>query len=376
VANDKPEDKTTMPGKLSVIILTRDKVEMTAHCLTSLAAALDGLDHEVLLWDNASTENLAAVHDCAGLFQSFRYFRSEENLSFSIANNLCAREATGDLLLFLNNDVFLRPDTVRNLISPFIEANGVGATGGKLLYPDEKSVQSAGIVQMLWGYPSNYAVCATPDDSRIQTAEERFALTGAMLCVPQEIFVKVGGFGERYQWGIEDVDLCLKIRAAEKEVIYLPNAVAVHCESVTLKNQPPPPRETTAENNYVVYRRTWDPVLVPEEQRYIRSLKEQGIQTVAIFGMGTAARGLSKILDENGIDVAVFTASDICESGEFLRHPVVPLHRLGQTCFDHLMVASQFFFEVEPQIRNYDPSGELIWPVLSRVEFGFGGQFK
>ena len=347
--------------KISVIIIAHNKAEMTLRCLESLAPALADLDHEVILRDNGSTEDIDFLGDCAGMFQTFRFIRGEENLSFSIANNLLAHEASGDYLLFLNNDVFCRPDTVRNLLQPLIEDSSVGSTSGKLLYPGEESVQSAGMVKTLWGHPSSYAVGADPTDHRIQYTCERFALWGALLCLPKLAFNLFKGFDERYFWGSEDVDLCLKINSVGKKNLYCPDVVAVHNESATRKAIQ---SNEMDENNYRIYRQTWDSVLIPAEQKYVRNLKAQGIRRVAIFGMGTAARGLSKILSENGIEIAAFTASNLSKPGIFLDRPSFPLNMLHQTRYHRLMVASQYFFEIEPMAREYDPQHAPIWPLL------------
>jgi GT2 family glycosyltransferase len=351
-----------MAIKLSVIILAHNKIDMTLQCLTALAEALANLDHEVILLDNGSTEDLNALRSCASLFLRFLFLRCKENMSFSIANNRCVREATGDFLLFLNNDVFLRMDTLLNLISPLKDDESVGCTGGKLLYPEEKSVQSAGMVQMLWGYPSNYAVGAHPEDRRVQDSCERFALTGAMLCISRALFHQINGFDERYLWGIEDVDLCLKAKAIGLKAVYCPEATAVHCESVTLKTK----RSTeTVEKNYRLFRHRWDPVLMPAEQLYVRSLKELGIRRLAIFGTGTAACGLHNFLTENGIQIAAFTSSHIKHPTEFMGKQAIPLSLLSETQYDRLIVASQYFLEFEHSIRQYDPLGEPLFPALT-----------
>jgi GT2 family glycosyltransferase len=302
------------------------------------------------------------LREYSSAFHCFKWIRNDENASFSIGNNRCVRESSGGRLLFLNNDVFLRAETLKHLIAPLSEDSGVGATGGKLLFPGEKAVQHAGIGQMLWDHPSNYGVGANPLDERIQNQSERFALSGAMLCINREAFKRVGGFDERYVWGTEDIDLCLKIRAAGWKALYCPEAVAVHCESATLKIN----KASDAESNCRLYRQLWNPMLVPAEQNYVRSLKSQGIRRVAVFGMGTAARGLARILDENDIQVAAFTSSGVKEAGgSFLSRPVVPLYLLGGSQYDRLMVASQYFFEIEPIIRDYDPVRDPIYPLLN-----------
>ena len=83
--------------------------------------------------------------------------------------------------------------------------------------------------------------------------------------------------------------------------------------------------------------------------------------------MGTAARHLSKILDVNGIEIAAYTASDVNEPNEFLNRPVIPLTRLDQTRYDRVMIASQYFFEIEPIIRKYDLLRAPIWPLINSV---------
>ncbi len=348
--------------KLSVIILHHNNIGMTRKCLESLSDALSDLDHEVILLDNGSTENAGSLEECTGCFRRFIRLRSDENLSFSIGNNRCVRASAGRWLLFLNNDVFLRRDTVKRLVATLAEDESIGVAGGKLLFPGEETVQHAGIGQMLWGHPSNYGVGANPADRRIQQKCERFALTGAMLCARRDIFEKVGGFDERYIWGTEDVDLSLKIRSAGYGVVYCPDAVAVHCESATLKIK----NNRNAEANCALYRKLWDPVLIPAEQKYVHRLKDQGIQQVAVFGTGSAARGLAEILNAKDIQIACFTSSYVQETeGSFLGRPVLPLDWLKREQYDRLMVASQYFFEVESKILSFDPLNEPIYPMLN-----------
>ncbi len=348
--------------KLSIIILMHNNVDMSRRCLHLLAESVADIDHEVIVLDNASTEDTQSLQEFGNAFRSFKWIRNSENSSFSIGNNRCLQQASGGHLLFLNNDVFLGRDTLKHLMAPLFKDQKIGATGGKLLFPGETSVQHAGIGQMLWEHPSNYGVGANPSDRRIQNQCERFALSGAMLCVNREAFERVGGFDERYVWGTEDIDLCLKIRAAGCKTVYCPEAVAIHCESATLKIN----KASDADANCRLYRRLWDPMLVPAEQEFVRSLQNQGVRRVAIFGMGTAARGLAGILDKNGIEIVAFTASQIEKRGkEFLGRQIVPLDVLKSRNYDRLMVASQYFFEIEPKVRDYDPLNEPIYPLLN-----------
>lgn len=96
-------------SKVSVIILVHNKIDMTRLCLESLAIALRQIDHEVILLDNGSTEDISSLQDCGRLFGRQVILRSDKNLSFSAGNNRCTGSASGDIFLFLNNDVFLAP---------------------------------------------------------------------------------------------------------------------------------------------------------------------------------------------------------------------------------------------------------------------------
>jgi GT2 family glycosyltransferase len=350
------------PERISVIILAHNNIPMTLHCLQSLSGAVCDLDHEIILLDNGSTQDTKVVRECASLFRRFEVVRSEANLSFSAGNNRCAGKVSGRWLLFLNNDVFAGGESVKGLLSPFLEKSGIGATGGKLLFPGESAVQHAGIGQMLWDHPSNYGVGARPDDPRIQESRDCFALTGAMLCVAREVFETVGGFDERYVWGTEDIDLCLKISTAGWKTMYCPDAAAVHCESATLKGS----GKCESERNCGLYRQLWDAVLRPAEEKYVEFLKRSRVRHVAVFGMGTAARGLARILQRNGIEIVAFTSSDVTNTdGTFLDRPVLPLDLLPAVDYDRLMVASQYFFGVESAIQRFDPRQDPLYPLLN-----------
>jgi O-antigen biosynthesis protein len=347
--------------KVSIIILVHNNLSMTRVCLQSLAKATSQIDHEVILLDNASDENAASLKDCGRLFQKLNIIRSEENLSFSKGNNLCAANALGDYFLFINNDVFLNPESIECMLACLCEDSSAGIIGGMLMFPGRNSVQHAGMQQMLWGFASNYGVGAKAEDVRIAARGMPFAVTGAMQCIRRNVFFEVGGFEERYSWGYEDVDLCLKIKSIGRSVIYEPGASGVHVESATLNLGQK--RNTSA--NYRIYRETWDPILIPREREYLRNIKGQGIKRVVVFGTGLAALGLSKILHDNDIQVVAFTSSEIKgPSKTYLGKPVISLDSLHKVCFDRLMVATQFFFAVEPFIRDIDPIKDPIFPVL------------
>lgn len=344
--------------RLSVIILAHNQLAMTRQCLRALAAAITGTEHEVFCVDNGSVEDLAALADEGSRFQRFGLVRNGRNDTFSVANNRAARSAGGEWLLFLNNDVTVRPDCITALLAFADRHPEAGVCGGRLIYPDGMRLQHAGMEQMLWGVVSNYGVGAAVSDGRFRVDAERFAVTGAMLCIRRELFEKVGGFGEEYSWGYEDVDLCLKARARSFRVYYVAGAEGVHHESATLNSRR---RVADVDRNYRAYRRRWDPILTPAERRYLHELVRTGMRRVVVFGTGAAGQALCRTLQRGDVEVAAFTAT-APDVAEVCGRPVVALSHLARLSYDRLVVGSQFFFEVEKGLRRYDPQGDPVFP--------------
>ena len=136
---------------------------------------------EILLVDNASDPPYNQ-RSFSKFNLNLKLIRNSSNLSFSKANNIAARKATGELL-FLNNDIQLFKNTIQQLLLCYEEGPKPAVIGGKLIYPDKQQVQHAGIFHMLWGVASNYGVGATPDSHDINFRRETHALSAAMLLI-------------------------------------------------------------------------------------------------------------------------------------------------------------------------------------------------
>ena len=350
------------PALLTVIILARNQSVLTRACLDALACVPADLD--VRLVDNASRDDTPSLaREYGARFRRFTYRRSPRNLGFAAANNRAAREPAGDALLFLNNDVQVAPGALSRLLEAVVDSGG-GIAGPKLLFP-EATIQHAGIRQMLWGYASNLGTGAPRDEPVLDRGGSIFAVTGAMLAVGCRVFQRVGGFDERYRWGYEDVDLCLKVHQAGADVRYVPEAESVHAESATLSTVR---RPADLAWNYALYRRRWNHRLVPVEHAAIARLRRAGVRRVAVFGTGLAAGGLHRILLRSGIVVVGFTASTV-DATRFRGLPVAPLTDLHRWRYDRLLVASQHYYAVRDRLSELDSTGRPMLP-LADVRVG------
>ena len=350
---------------LSIIIPARDKPELTLSCLQALAQAELPFAFETLLVDNASEPPLAGLLPTSALqTANVSLLRNEENLSFSRANNLAAARAIGQLSLFLNNDVEVRPNTIPALVAALESKNGPALAGGQLLYPNSKRIQHAGIAHMLWGLGSNFGVGAEPTEPELAHSRESYALTGAMLLAETTFFRELGGFDESYQWGYEDIDLCLKARAAGGRILYEPKAVALHHESATLKPVRNPGQDAS---NYRSFRRKWDQLLIPAEQSLMKDYSDAGIKTAAIYGTGRAAHSLRTRLSDGGIHLRCFVRRDEDAPPETVGDvPNLTLSEAGNLAYDRLFVGSQYYFQARPRILEFHPADKVLFPIAIR----------
>lgn len=230
--------------KTSVIIPVFNQIEFTLKCLESLSR--NDPVHEIIVVNNGSIDSTAEQLDI--LQGAITVITNDTNRGFSVACNQGAEAATGDALLFLNNDTITHPGFTR-MVS-LLEDTEIGIVGPKLVYPD-LSIQSAGIAVDFDRPPGLEAW-----NLRINWTDEPtdvFAVSGAALATRKETFTILGGFDEDYWNGYEDVDLCLSSIFAGYRNIYYPRSVITHFES-----QSGPERFSAVTANINRLRRKWE----------------------------------------------------------------------------------------------------------------------
>lgn len=222
--------------RVSIIIPSRDKSALLARCLASLTQRTRYPDVEIIVVDTGSVEPATQ-----GVYAMWRDRISvamdhAQPFNYSRACNIGARAATGNLLLFLNNDTeILEPGWLEEM-ARWAERPGCGAVGAKLLYPNG-AIQHAGVVvgmgHLFSGAHEMYAgsYFGSPNWYRPLSA-----VTGACMLVPRAAFEQVGGFDEGFEIAFGDVDLCLRLRAAGFSVVYTPHARLRHHEGATRAN--------------------------------------------------------------------------------------------------------------------------------------------
>ena len=223
--------------RVSMIVPFRDNPRLLRACVDSVLATTADSDIEVemLLVNNGSTDpETHSLVDRLHKVPMITVLHDPSPFNWASINNNAISAATGDLLLFLNDDVeALRPGWLTAMVEQ-VQQPDVGAVGARLLYPDG-TLQHAGTVIGKGGAASHLlrGLPAAEPGYLAQTylPRECTAVTGACLMVRREIHDLVGGFDESLAVDMNDVDYCLKIWKRGYRIVYTPRAELIHHES-------------------------------------------------------------------------------------------------------------------------------------------------
>ena len=208
------QKKNRIEEKVSVIIPSKDHPELLLQCIQSINEKTAYRNYEIIVVDNGSTdENKEKIQEMLKKYHAI-YLYEERNFNFSAMCNAGARASWGRILLFLNDDIEIMIPEWMEIMAGQALLPHAGAVGAKLYYPNSKTIQHAGITNMLVG-PA-HKMGGMPDEGSIYHARNLadynvIAVTGACLAVDKQKFEAVGGFAEELPVAYNDVDLCFSL---------------------------------------------------------------------------------------------------------------------------------------------------------------------
>ncbi len=253
---------------VSIIIPSCDKVEMLARCIASLREKTAYHPYEILIVDTGSQEprtreyyqTLESASNIRILSEASRPF------NYSRVNNYGAREARGELLLFLNNDVEITNPAWLDELADWAAWPPIGIAGAKLLYPNG-SIQHAGAVVGLGGFAGHpFAGCpAFSEGSYGSTGWYRnfLSVTGACMLMRREVFERLGGFDEEFRLCGSDVEIGLRAWKHGYRVMLNPFSELTHYEQQTRQSEQPPEDYPVSYKHYQPYLESGDPFWNP-----------------------------------------------------------------------------------------------------------------
>lgn len=216
--------------RVSIVIPVYGKLEYTLACLRSIARHAPTAPFELIVVDDASPDgSVATLRKLDGV----RIIVNKKNLGFIGSCNAGAAAATGEYLLFLNNDTQVTAGWLDQLLGCFYERGDCGIAGSRLVYPDGRLQEAGGLV-FNDGTCWNVGRFESRDAPAFRFRREVDYVSGASLMIRRDMFAKVGGFDKRYAPAYyEDTDLGFAVRDAGMRVYYEPASVVVHYEGIS-----------------------------------------------------------------------------------------------------------------------------------------------
>lgn len=283
----------------SIIIPTRNQFKLLQTCVEGVRSSNYSNSLEIIIVDNDSTDRktLSYLRSLAA-DPRIKVITWQEPFNFSRINNMAAREATGEILCFLNNDIeVLSPDWLEEMALAASDPE-VGAVGALLFYPDGK-IQHAGVAldqESVALHIGHHMDNACLDKFQLRRLYEVDGVTAACMVTKATLFRELNGFNEDdLKISFNDVDYCLRVKEKGYGVYLYPQVQLVHHESVSRKSDDLPENRERAlqERNYMIRR--WAAVLKDRAYRNEIPFCLKGTQDV------TGDTPLEKIkIDVNG----------------------------------------------------------------------------
>lgn len=238
IGNEVHYSLPEIPPLVSLIIPTRNGLNLLKTCLNSIQAKTAYPNFEILVVDNGS-DDPATIDYMAGLKSSarIRVLHDARPFNYAELNNSAVQEARGELICLLNNDTeVIEEQWLTEMVSIALQPR-VGFVGAKLLYPDG-TIQHAGVILGIRGVAA-HVLKRAPGDSpgyfnRAKHIGTFSVLTGACLVVKKNVFLETGGFdSQNLAIAFNDIDLCLRVRELGYRNIFTPHALLYHHESAS-----------------------------------------------------------------------------------------------------------------------------------------------
>ncbi|MHB2166862.1 glycosyltransferase family 2 protein [Alsobacter sp. R-9] len=250
---------------VSIIIPTRDRLDLLKPCVESIIEHTRGIDYEIVVVDNGSRDEatLAYLSELADLGHGV--VRADIPFNYATLNNIAVEHARHPLLCLLNNDVeVLEPDWLAQMAA-LLHEDDVGIVGATLLWPS-RIIQHGGVV-VGSHMAAHHAFTACLDGESgygdmLLCERQHSAVTAACLLLRREDYVAVGGLDEvAFPVNFNDVDLCLKVGRLGKAVVMSPRARLLHKESASRGQDLTREKHARSRKELAALRERWAEVL-------------------------------------------------------------------------------------------------------------------
>lgn len=253
--------------QVSIIIPIYNNLKITLECLLSIKKHTKGsVSYEIILADDASSNETSAI---LTEIANVKYIRNKKNTGFLRNANQALGFATGEYVVFLNNDTQVTAGWLSSLLDTFTKFEHVGAVGPRFIYPSGY-LQEVGGALRLDGSADMLGLNEDPNQPRFLYERRVDYVSGACLLLKTELAKSLGGFSEEFlPCYCEDSDLCLRIRRAGYDVYVNPNSTIFHHLSKTTASLDEEFKLRSVTKNLAVLRNKWYDFLERQRPRII-----------------------------------------------------------------------------------------------------------
>lgn len=246
-----------MDIRISIIIVSWNGLSWLKAFLPSVVSSLHS-NAEIIVADNASTDGTAEwIHQN---FPQVKVERYGNNYGYCGGNNRAAQKASGDLLIFLNNDVEVDKNWLSPIGQAFVNQPHLGAAQPKIrAHGDKDRFEYAGAGGGMidrYGYPfclgRIFDNCEIDNGQYDHRTDDIFWASGAALAIRKDLFLKAGGFDEDFQFHMEEIDLCWKLQRMGYRISCIPESLVYHVGGGSLNSGSARKLAFNFRNNYAM----------------------------------------------------------------------------------------------------------------------------
>ena len=264
--------------KTAVVILNWNTREYLRQFLPGLIASTEGMDAEVIVADNASTDG--SLQMLSREFPGIRQIPLDRNYGFTGGYNRALAQVEAEYYVLINSDIEVPEGWLRPLVAWMDAHPKCGACGPKLLDWNRRDTfeyaGAAGGLLDRYGYPfcrGRALQVVEKDEGQYDTPADVFWVSGACLLVRSRLWKRLGGLDDRFFAHMEEIDLCWRLQLSGYRVTIVPESFVYHIGGGTLPNESPFKLRLNYRNNLLLL-----------ENNLARSFRAQGYSVDGALG--------------------------------------------------------------------------------------------
>ncbi|CAA6825367.1 MAG: Glycosyl transferase, group 2 family protein [uncultured Sulfurovum sp.] len=254
---------------VSIIIPTKDNYQLLFQCISSILEKTLYRHYEIIIVDNQTSQKEALDYlEALSSINNITILKYEYVFNYAKINNYAVRQAKGDYVAFLNNDIEIINTLWLNEMLQHAQRKEIGIVGAKLYYED-MSIQHAGVILGIGGIAGHahkyFDEEAHGYFSRLKIIQNYSALTAACIVIKKSIFKEVGGFEETLEVAFNDIDLSLKVLEKGYRNLWTPYAQLIHHESKSRGLENTPEKKARFDREILFMKEKWGVKLLEDK---------------------------------------------------------------------------------------------------------------